>query len=245
MSPGLILKYFADLPRRVKAAFLMCFDFVVLCFAMLLAFAVRFDPASLEQQFRILSEGIWALIAVQMLALFISGLYRSVLRHAGSELLVLLLRSVLLGAGLFALMDLMLEEYRIPRSIIVMSAAFSFLGLLSTRLMIRWVVRLHLVEPQQREKLQRVAIYGAGSAGLQLYESLRQEGTYQLAAFVDDNPKLQGGRVREKSILSFSGLQTLHANTPLDWVLLALPGVKHDQRKIILQKIMNHQKKIF
>ena len=62
------------MPRRIKATFLMCFDFVVLCFAMLLAFAVRFDPASLEQQFWILSEGIWALIAVQMLALFISGL---------------------------------------------------------------------------------------------------------------------------------------------------------------------------
>jgi len=184
-----------------------------------------------------LSEGIWALIAVQMLALLISGLYRSVLRHAGSELLVLLLRSILLGAGLFALMDLMLEEYHIPRSIIVMSAAFSFLGLLSIRLMIRWVVRLHVVEPQQREKLQRVAIYGAGSAGLQLYESLRQEGNYQLAAFVDDNPKLQGGRIREKSILSFSGLQTLHANNPLDWVLLALPSLKHEQRKTILQQI--------
>ena len=215
----------------------MCFDFVVLCSAMLLAFAVRFNPTSLEHQFRILSEGIWALIAVQMLALFISGLYRSVLRHAGPELLVLLLRSVLLGAGLFALMDLMLEEYHIPRSIIVMSAAFSFLGLLSTRLMIRWVVRLHVVEPQQREKLQRVVIYGAGSAGLQLYESLRQEGTYQLAAFVDDDPKLQGGLLREKSILSFSGLQELHLNNPLDWVLLALPGVKHEERKNILQQI--------
>ena len=103
--------------------------------------------------------------------------------------------------------------------------------------MIRWVVRLHVVEPQQREKLHRVVIYGAGSAGLQLYESLRQEGTYQLAAFVDDNPKLQGSRLREKSILSFSGLQTLHANYPLDWVLLALPGVTHEQRKMILQQI--------
>jgi len=94
-----------------------------------------------------------------------------------------------------------------------------------------------VVEPQQREKLQRVIIYGAGSAGLQLYESLRQEGTYQLAAFVDDNPKLQGGRLREKSILSFHSLQNLHANNPLDWVLLALPGVKHEQRKKILQQI--------
>jgi len=215
----------------------MSVDFSVLCFAILLAFAVRFEPTSLEHQLSILSEGAWALIAVQMLALLISGLYRSVLRHAGSELLVLLLRSVLLGAGLFALMNLMLEDYQLPRSIIVMSAAFAFLGLLSTRLMIRWVVRIHVVEPQQREKLKRVAIYGAGSAGLQLYESLRQEGTYQITAFVDDNPKLQGGRLRDKSILSFSGLQTLHANNPLDWVLLALPGVKHGERKNILNNI--------
>jgi len=237
VSPSLILKNLADFPRSVKAVFLLCIDALILGFTMLLAFAVRFDPASIEFQYRVFSDGVWILMGMQLLALLISGLYRSVLRHAGSEMLVLLLRSILLGAGLFALLDLMLEEYRMPRSIIVISASFAFLGLLSIRLMIRWVVRLHVVEPQQREKLQRVAIYGAGSAGLQLYESLRQEGTYQLAAFVDDNMKLQGGRLRDKSILSFSGLQTLHANNPLDSVLLALPGVKHEQRKKILQQI--------
>ena len=32
-------------------------------------------------------------------------------------------------------------------------------------------------------------------------------------------------------------MQTLHANNPLDCVLLALPGVKHEQRKEILQQI--------
>ena len=128
MSLSLILKYLADLPRSFKAVFLICFDFTVLCFAMLLAFAARFDPASLENQFWYFYEGVWFFFAVQMLALFISGLYRSVLRHAGSEVLVLLLRSVILGAGLFALINLMLEKYLIPRSIIVMSASFSFLG---------------------------------------------------------------------------------------------------------------------
>ena len=65
----------------------------------------------------------------------------------------------------FALLGLMLEEFQLPRSIIVMSAAFVFLGLLSFRLMIRWMVRIHVVEPLQGEKLKRVAIYGAGSAG--------------------------------------------------------------------------------
>ena len=118
-----------------------------------------------------------------------------------------------------------------------MSASFAFLGLLSIRLMIRWSIRLHIVEPQQRENLQLVVIYGAGSAGLQLFESLRQEGTYRISAFVDDNPKLQGGVVRGISIISFSALQALHAKNPLDWVLLALPGVKHGERKNILNNI--------
>ncbi|SVC34647.1 uncharacterized protein METZ01_LOCUS287501, partial [marine metagenome] len=227
----------SDLPRSVKAVFLLVVDSVVLGFSILLAFAVRFDPASLVDQFRIFSVGAWVLAAVQLLTLLTSGLYRSVLRHASSELLGLLLRSVLLGAGIFAIMTLILDVLRMPRSVLVISVAFSFLGLLSIRLMIRWVVRLHVVEPQQMENLQRVAIYGAGSAGLQLYESLRQEGSYHVSAFVDDNPRLQGGVVRGKSILSFAGLQTLHTNNPLDSVLLALPRVKHEQRKNILQQI--------
>lgn len=231
------LKYLSDLPRGVKAVFLLVIDSVVLGFSILLAFAVRFDPASLVDQFRIFSVGAWVLVAVQLLTLLTSGLYRSVLRHASSELLGLLLRSVLLGAGIFAIMTLILDVLRMPRSVLVISVAFSFLGLLSIRLMIRWVVRLHVAEPQQRETLQRVAIYGAGSAGLQLYESLRQEGSYQVSAFVDDNPRLQGGVVRGKSILSFAGLQTLHTNNPLDSVLLALPRVKYEQRKKILQQI--------
>ena len=88
-----------------------------------------------------------------------------------------------------------------------MSSFFSFLGLLSFRLIIRWIVRLHLVEHQQN--IKRVAIYGAGSAGLQLYESLNQESSYHVTTFVDDNPKLQGGLVRGKSILSFNKKEKL------------------------------------
>ena len=41
----------------------MCFDFEVLSFEMLLAFAVRFDPASIEYQYRVFAEGVWLLLA--------------------------------------------------------------------------------------------------------------------------------------------------------------------------------------
>ncbi len=234
---GKLLQYFANSPRNVKGVLLFFCDLAILGFSMLLAFAVRFDPSSMQYHYKKFSEEVWIMIGLYILSLSISGLYRSVLRYAGTEIIVLLFRSVLLSTGIFALMYLMLEELRMSRSIIVMHATFSFLGLLSIRLMIRWIFRLHVLEPQKFNKLKRVAIYGAGSAGLQLFESLRQEGTYQILAFVDENPKLQGGLMRGKSVLSFDELKTLHAKNPLDSVLLALPGIKHEERKKLLQKI--------
>ena len=233
-----ILTRLSNLPRIFKAIFLICIDLFILILSLLIAFAVRFDPSSILEQFYIFYIGILYLITIQFFTLIISGLYRSVLRHAGSELLIIMLRSVLLSAGLFAFLDLMFEAIRFPRSILVMSTSFSFLSLISIRLMIRWIVRLHLVVPLKNKKLQRVVIYGAGSAGVQLFESLRQEGTYYISAFIDDDPKLHGGKVREKRILSFDSLKTLHSNAPLDWIILALPNVKNEQRKKIIQKIL-------
>ncbi|MDC0229375.1 polysaccharide biosynthesis protein [Deltaproteobacteria bacterium] len=232
-----LLKILANYPRGLKGLLLLCFDAVILVFSMLLAFAVRFDPASLVDQYHTFFDGICLLIGMQLVSLIISGLYRSVLRYAGQDLLVLLLRSVLLGAGLFALLGLMFTEIRLLRSIIVMSASFSFLGLLSIRLIIRRIVWHYVLETQNNTNHQRVVIYGAGSAGLQLFDSLRQESNYQILAFVDDNQKLQGGLLRGKSILSFDEMRTLHTNNPLDFVLLALPGVKHEKRKKLLKRI--------
>jgi len=235
---GDLLKLLSNLPRRFKALFLLSTDIIILVISLLMAFAVRFDPGSFLQQLHNFYTGIWVMIAVQFIALVFSRLYRSVLRHAGAELLFILLRSILISAGFFSILVFMFQEIRMPRTVIVMTSSFSFLSLLSIRLMIRWLVRLHLVELVVQKKLQRVVIYGAGTAGMQLFDSLRQEGTYEISAFVDDNPKLQGGRVREKLILSFDALQTLHSKNPIDWILLALPKVKNEHRKKIIQKIL-------
>ncbi len=50
-----LLKYLSDLPRNFKAVALLVFDATVIGFSILLAFAVRFDPATIEDQFRIMS----------------------------------------------------------------------------------------------------------------------------------------------------------------------------------------------
>ena len=87
------------------------------------------------------------------------------------------------------------DQALLPRSVLIASGTFSFLGLLSYRLMIRWVLRVHLVEGRNNAK-QNVVIYGAGLAGLQLLASLRQNSIYQVVAFLDDDLNLQGRQIR-------------------------------------------------
>ena len=141
---------------------------------------------------------LWRTLAVQLHDDFFEyiRLYRPVLRHAGTEMMGQVLRGTLLGIGSFAVFDMFDDQALLPRSVLIASGTFSFLGLLSYRLMIRWVLRVHLVEGRNNAK-QNVVIYGAGLAGLQLLASLRQNSMYQVVAFLDDDLNLQEGRSGE------------------------------------------------
>ena len=54
-----LLKYLANLPRFVKGLLLFCFDAAILGFSMLLAFAVRFDPDTIDYHYNVFSDGAW------------------------------------------------------------------------------------------------------------------------------------------------------------------------------------------
>ena len=158
-----ILTKLVKFPRLVKNTFLLISDILVLLTAIMFAFAVRFNPDQWIQEIdHFFYGGLW-LCGFMMVSLSTSGLYRPVLRHAGTEMMGQVLRGTLLGIGAFAVFDMFDDQALLPRSVLIASGTFSFLGLLSYRLMIRWVLRLHLVERRNNAK-QNVVIYGAGLA---------------------------------------------------------------------------------
>ena len=71
---------------------------------------------------------------------------------------------------------------------------------------------------QTRASAQRVVIYGAGAAGMQLAASLRHSRTHRLLAFVDDDPSLWGRAIGSVEIKSPRTLPAL--SRQLDQVLL-------------------------
>ena len=92
-----ILRILSAVPRWGKNAFLLLADALVILTAILLAFALRFNPDQWFEQIDYFFHGALWLCGFMMVSLSISGLYRPVLRHAGTEMMGQVLRGTLLG----------------------------------------------------------------------------------------------------------------------------------------------------
>ena len=84
-------------------------------------------------------------------------------------------------------------------------------------------------------KLQNVAIYGAGSAGAQLINSLRTVGNYKIKFLVDDDKNLWGRNIGGIKIYPPEHLRKINFN--LDNILLAIPSLSLTKRRKIINKI--------
>ena len=83
-----------------------------------------------------------------------------------------------------------------------------------------------------RQALTRVAIYGAGAAGVQLTAALRLANSHSVELFVDDDPALWRRSVNGVSISPPRVLQ--RRSEGLDQVLLAIPSLTRSRRRQIV-----------
>ena len=231
-----LLRSLIQQSRGVKALILAGLDLLLLTLCLLLAFAVRFSPEELAAQIPHFQVGIYWWLGLHTLALWPVGLYRPILRHAGPEILGQIVRGVGLGSLCFLLLWTFQPQIVLPRSIGVMAPVFALITLISARLMLRWLIRVHLLVPAETHR-QAVVIYGAGAAGLELWESLRHQRGLRVHAFVDDDVRLQGRHLRGLPIFSPHHLPGLQESLDLQWVFLALPRVSRQRRRQILEEL--------
>ena len=101
-----------------------------------------------------------------------------------------------------------------------------FITLTYTTLIVRFVLRdlsLFLTKFRSLNNFQRIVIYGAGSAGVQLAATLRLNHNYNLAYFVDDSQLMWGRNINGIKVKSPSYLKEI--NQKIDKILFAIPSI--------------------
>ena len=99
----------------------------------------------------------------------------------------------------------------------------------------RYIARLFLIHRQSPVELERVIIYGAGSAGAKLAIALLGDDHFLPVAMVDDDVTLHKKLVKGLVVHSPTNIEAIIRNTNATRVLLAMPTASRWKRRAVLE----------
>ena len=169
----------------------------------------------------------------------ITGLYKSLSQYITSHTIYrIVLRNLLIIFTIILICNsigIQLPEISIWINIfVVLTFAIS-----SYRIIFRDLI--NIVNKSEKDLL-KVSIYGAGAAGAQLAAAIRLEKRYVIQSFIDDNSRLWGRYIGGINIKSPNNLKQI--TKEVDYILLAIPSIKKEDRKRILKKLTDLNQKV-
>jgi FlaA1/EpsC-like NDP-sugar epimerase len=228
--------FYHSLSRTNKRLLLMVTDAIVCFVSIAGAFSLRDSVLPTPEIFTYSAQIIF-LIAIKLLIFRLKGLYRPIVRYTDLEFLSTATQSVLVSSGILVFLAYLRGFWPLPRSILLIDALLTLVLIISTRILIRSLFGKLLSHINSAEVCQQVVIYGAGVSGSQLARALAQEPTYQIVAFIDDNPELQQQVIQGIKVYSPTDLYKLWAQRPFNAVVLAMPALDAVRRREIIEKL--------
>ena len=230
-------KFLLSLPRSIKRSILILADFIISAVCLFLAIAARYGY--IDHHVSLLVISLSALIPV--LCLYAIGFYNGVARGFFDAMMgsVLQLFFVLIIIAQTILYFKLLPD--VPRAVPILYLFLFFIWLWNSRLTIReFLTRLQGKSQQSaknQEGYENIVIYGAGEAGRDLLEGLRNSHKYNVVAYIDDDQQLTGAYLLGKKIYPADKLVSLVEELDIAQVFLAIPSISRAQKRQIIDKL--------
>jgi UDP-GlcNAc:undecaprenyl-phosphate GlcNAc-1-phosphate transferase len=158
------------------------------------AYRLRFDGDAIVVYFQNFLASLPVVLALQMVAFFIVGVYRGVWRHFGLMDGVTVAKGVALGTVAIELALLYLFRFEnYSRGVFIIYAALLMLVVTGSRASFRLITEF---VRRRRETGQRLLIYGAGDGGSIAARELMNSGQFRMLGFIDDDPAKRGMRIQ-------------------------------------------------
>lgn len=223
------------LSRPGKRALLIFFDILALFSIAWFSFVVRLGTGFVPD-----GNQVALMLAAPLVALPVfvrMGLYRAVVRYLPDRAVWTIAVATLVATLLWVAV-IFFSRFAggetVPRTIPAIYWTFSTLVIAGSRFAVKYLLYSSHAE---RRGLAKVAIFGAGPAGMQLAEALRASGSRELVGFIDDDPQLQGHDVAGKRVYSPDRLPGLVANVGVSEVILTLPTSDPRMRRDVVPRL--------
>jgi FlaA1/EpsC-like NDP-sugar epimerase len=225
-----VVNRLAHLPRSSKRLLMLLAD--VLGIPLMLWTAITLRLGSVHHNGNG-TEWIYFAVLLTTVPVFARmGLYRAVIRYLGPRAIFAVVAGVTTSVVLLSIVAFFWPNRAIPISALPIYWSFALIYVGGSRFIIRGLLNF-----RWSNGTQRVVIYGAGGAGVQLATGLVRSGRYHPIAFIDDNTSLQGSTINGLEVFPARSLPDLVRNEGVAAVLLALPSQSRRRRQEILKSI--------
>lgn len=177
---------------------------------------------------------------VTFIYLFYSGFYRSTI--ASYESKITLLRS-LFGSLIFAILYCFCLVFmdginELPLSIYLIISLAYFIVLYSIYNIVRDLASYLLYSKAQKKDSKNILIYGAGAAGLQLLNTIKNDINLNVVGLFDDAKKIRGSEISGYRVYGKnSHLKQLKKSFPNLIVYIAIPSIDSNYRQNIITRL--------
>ena len=229
------IKTVLDFPRWGKRLIALILDGCLCVLATWLAFYLRID------QFVGIGDGLLKPSILSMLiaipVFVVNGLYRAIFRYSDWTALRTVAISISIYGIIYMTIVMVLRIEGTPRTLGIIQPLILFILVSVSRLAVTWT----LGESYQRRSGLRnkvaVLVYGAGSSGRQLAESLRHDNEFKMVGFLDDDPALHGRVMRGYRVYSPSDIEAVSSKQDVKFVLLAMPSMSRKRRGEVISDL--------
>ena len=212
--------------------FSLIVDMFLLTFSLIISYWLRFEfdiPSRFSDS---LVYIIVLFIACHLFFLLLFNLYQRAWQHASVLELQDIIRSLFLGSVLFVIVNYLIFDYPIPRSVYVISWGVSVCLIGLSRFFLRFIyekrVSLGCLSKKSGD-VQRALIVGAGEAGKIIIKELKyaKDSPYAPIAVVDDDPKKQGLTIQGVKVLGKrEDIPFLVEYLNIQAIIIAMPSAK-------------------
>ena len=231
-------KKIVSLPRYAKRIIAIIIDVGLCILCTWLAFYLRLEQFIKINDVTILTVLISISLAIPIF--WLAGLYKMMFRFAGSSIiLTVAVATLAYGLLYFAIIGIYGIQ-SIPRSIGIIQPLLLFLGISTSRTIIRYLFVNNFTFKNYQNK-KKVLIYGAGSAGRQLLTILDNNPEMKVVGFLDDNRQFHNQTILSQIVYDPLKIDQLINSQDVDLVLLALPVINRLKRNKIIDNLNKHK----
>ena len=223
---------FLGLPRLQKQTIAAAADLLFVPLIFVVALTLHFDRFDSQ----VLAAYEWLILAAPIIAIPVFakiGLYRAIIRYIDHKIVLTTVTGSVLSVLSLAVVAQALPGATASATPFVIYGANLILYLLASR----FIARGFFLGNRRTSRRVRVAIYGAGSAGVQLANALLPGEEYAPVIFVDDSRQLIGTTIAGIKVYSPARLESLVTEYEIGAILLAMPSLTRLEQRQIIEKL--------